>query len=60
MSQSANKVILIGFLGEAPEVRFSQLGKPVGAFSVGVDGSWKDVQGTRRERVEWFRMICFG
>jgi single-strand DNA-binding protein len=43
MSQSANKVILIGFLGEAPEVRFSQLGKPVGAFSVRVNESWKDV-----------------
>lgn len=60
MSQSVNKVILIGFLGEAPEVRFSQQGKPVGTFSVAVNESWKDVQGTRRERVEWFRIVCFG
>jgi len=37
MSQSVNKVILIGFLGEAPEVRFSQQGKPVGTFSVAVN-----------------------
>ena len=60
MSQSVNKVILIGFLGEAPEVRFSQQGKSVGTFSVTVNESWKDVQGTRRERVEWFRIVCFG
>jgi single-strand DNA-binding protein len=60
MSQSVNKVILIGFLGEAPEVRFSQQGKPVGTFSVAVNESWKDAQGTRRERVEWFRIVCFG
>ena len=60
MSQSVNKVILIGFLGEAPEVRFSQQGKPVGTFSMAVNESWKDVQGTRRERVEWFRIVCFG
>ncbi|MGD0012758.1 MAG: single-stranded DNA-binding protein [Terriglobia bacterium] len=51
MSQSVNKVILIGFLGEAPEVRFSQQGKPVGTFSVAVNECCKDAQGTRRERV---------
>jgi single-strand DNA-binding protein len=60
MSQSVNKVILIGFLGEAPEVRFSQQGKPVGTFSVAVNESWKDAQGARRDRVEWFRVVCFG
>ncbi len=60
MSQSVNKVILIGFLGEAPEVRFSQQGKPVGTFSVAVNETWKDAQGSRQERVEWFRIVCFG
>ena len=60
MSQSVNKVILIGFLGEAPEVRFSQQGKPVGTFSVAVNENGKDAQGSRQERVEWFRIVCFG
>ena len=60
MSQSVNKVILVGFLGEAPEVRFSQQGKPVGTFSVAVNENWKDAQGSRQERVEWFRIVCFG
>ncbi len=60
MSQSVNKVILIGFLGGAPEVRFTPQGKPVGTFSVAVNESWKDAQGARQERVEWFRIVCFG
>ena len=60
MSQSVNKVILIGFLGEPPEVRFSERGKPIGTFSVAVNESWKDAQGTKQERVEWFRIVCFG
>ena len=60
MSLSVNKVILIGFLGDAPETRFSQQGKPVSTFSVAVNETWKDPQGTKQERVEWFRVVCFG
>jgi single-strand DNA-binding protein len=60
MSQSLNKVILIGFLGDAPETRFTQQGKPVTKFSVAVNENWKDAQGTKQERVEWFRIVCFG
>ncbi len=60
MSQSVNKVILIGFLGGAAEVRFTPQGKPVGTFSVAVNEIWKDAQGARQERVEWFRIVCFG
>jgi single-strand DNA-binding protein len=60
MCQSVNKVILIGFLGEAPEVRFSPQGKPVGTFSLAVNERWKDAEGAPRERVEWFQIVCFG
>lgn len=60
MSQSVNKVILIGFLGDAPETRFTQQGKPVTKFSVAVNENWKDAQGAKQERVEWFRIVCFG
>ncbi len=60
MSQSVNKVLLIGFVGDAPETRFSQQGKPVTTFSVAVNENWKDAQGTKQERVEWFRIVCFG
>jgi single-strand DNA-binding protein len=60
MSQSVNKVILIGFLGDAPETRFTQQGKPVTKFSVAVNENWRDAQGTKQARVEWFRIVCFG
>jgi len=60
MCQSVNKVILIGFLGEAPELKFSSQGKPIGTFSLAVNERWKDAEGARRERVEWFRIVCFG
>jgi len=60
MCQSVNKVILIGFLGDAPEVRFGQQGKPAGTFSLAVNEKWKDTEGAPRERVEWFRIVCFG
>jgi single-strand DNA-binding protein len=55
-----NKVILIGFLGEAPELKFSSQGKPIGTFSLAVNERWKDAEGSRRERVEWFQIVCFG
>jgi single-strand DNA-binding protein len=55
-----NRVILIGFLGEAPELKFSSQGKAIGTFSLAVNERWKDADGARRERVEWFHIVCFG
>jgi len=60
MCQCVNKVTLIGFLGDAPEVRFSPKGNPVGAFSLAVNERWKDAEGSPRERVEWFQIVSFG
>ena len=60
MCQCVNKVILIGFLGEAPELKFSSQGEPIGTFSLAVNERWKDPEGARRERVEWFQIVCFG
>jgi single-strand DNA-binding protein len=60
MCQCVNRVILIGFLGETPELKFSSQGKPIGTFSLAVNERWKDAEGTRRERVEWFQIVCFG
>ena len=55
MCQCVNKVILIGFLGGAPELKFSPQGKPVCTFSLAVNERWKDAEGASRERVEWFQ-----
>jgi len=58
--QCVNKIILIGFLGEAPELKFSSQGKPIRTFSLAVNERWKGAEGARRERVEWFQIVCFG
>jgi single-strand DNA-binding protein len=55
-----NRVTLIGFLGDSPELKFSQQGKPVCTFSLAVNERWKDAEGAPRERVEWFKIVCFG
>jgi single-strand DNA-binding protein len=60
MCQCVNRVTLIGFLDDAPELRFSQKGNPVGTFSLAVNERWKDGDGAPRERVEWFKVVCFG
>ncbi len=60
MCQCVNKVILVGFLGDSPDLKFSQQGKPIGTFSLAVNERWKDAQGAPRGRVEWFKIVCFG
>ena len=60
MCQCVNRVTLIGFLGDAPELKFSQQGKPIGTFSLAVNERWKDAEGAPRQRVEWFKIVCFG
>lgn len=60
MSQSVNKVILIGFLGAVPELKFTAQGKAVATFSLAVNERWKDSEGTPQESVQWIRVVSFG
>jgi single-strand DNA-binding protein len=60
MCQCVNRITLIGFLGDTPDLKFSSHGKPVCTFSLAVNERWKDADGAPRERVEWFRIVCFG
>ena len=60
MSGSVNKVILIGNLGQDPEVRRTQDGRPIVNFSVATTETWRDRQsGERREKTEWHRVVIF-
>ena len=60
MSQGINKVILIGNLGNEPEVRYAPGGDCIANFSVATSESWKDKQtGQRQERTEWHRVVAF-
>lgn len=60
MAGSVNKVILVGNLGQDPEMRRTQDGKAIGTFSVATSESWRDRNtGERREKTEWHRVVCF-
>lgn len=60
MSRGINKVILVGNLGNDPEVRYSQSGSAITTISVATSESWKDKDGNQQERTEWHRVKFFG
>jgi single-strand DNA-binding protein len=57
---SVNKVILIGRLGQNPEVRYTPAGAAVANFSVATNESWSDKSGQKQERTEWHRVVVWG
>lgn len=58
---SLNKVMIIGFLGNDPEVRYMPSGDAVANFSVATTNRWKDKQsGEQKEHTEWHRCVAFG
>ncbi len=60
MAGSVNKVILVGNLGQDPEVRSMQSGDRVASFSVATSENWKDkASGERKEKTEWHRVAIF-
>jgi single-strand DNA-binding protein len=55
-----NKVILVGNLGQDPEVRYMPDGTAVANFSIATSESWKDKQtGEKKERTEWHRIVAW-
>lgn len=60
MSRGINKVILVGNLGNDPEVRYAQNGNAITTISVATSESWKDKEGNAQERTEWHRVKFFG
>jgi len=61
MARGINKVILVGNLGNDPDVRYTASGSAVANLSVATSESWKDRQsGERQERTEWHRVVIFG
>ena len=58
MAGSVNKVIIVGNLGQDPEIRSFQNGGKVCNLSVATSENWKDKNsGERRERTEWHRVV---
>ncbi len=56
-----NKVIILGNLGRAPEMRYMPSGDAVANLAIATSESWKDKQtGEQKEKTEWHRVVIFG
>ena len=60
MVRSLNKVMVIGKVGRAPEMRYMPSGRPVTSFSVGTTRTGKDIERGEPEESEWFNVIAWG
>ena len=61
MARGVNKVILVGNLGQKPEIRYTQTDSAVANLSLATSESWKDKEtGEQREKTEWHRIVYFG
>jgi len=61
MSRGVNKVILVGNLGQKPEIRYTKDSKPIASFSIATSESWKDkTTGDMVEKTEWHNVTFFG
>lgn len=56
---SLNKVMIIGNVGNEPEMRFAPNGKPVTSFSVATNRVYSSVDGERKEETEWFNVVVW-
>ncbi|EPY4347466.1 single-stranded DNA-binding protein [Klebsiella pneumoniae] len=60
-SRGINKVILVGHLGQDPDVRYMPNGGAVANLTLATSETWRDKQsGELRENTEWHRVVIFG
>ena len=62
MSRGVNKVILVGNLGQKPEMRYIETTQTaVANLSIATTEEWKDKStGEKRDKTEWHRVVFFG
>lgn len=61
MARGVNKVILLGNLGNDPDIRYTAGGAAVANISLATAESWRDKEsGEQQERTEWHRIVFFG
>lgn len=58
---AVNKAIILGNVGNQPEIKSTQDGRTVANFSIATSESWKDKNsGEKKEKVEWHQITAFG
>ena len=56
---SMNKVILIGRLGNDPELKYTPNGTAQAQISLATSEKWKDSDGNQKEKTEWHRIVAW-
>ncbi len=56
---SFQQIILVGNLGNDPEMRYTSSGVPVTSFSLAVNRVWTGQDGQRQEKTVWFRVTAW-
>ena len=59
MARSLNKAMLIGNVGQDPEIRTIPSGARVAQFSVATSRRWNDKSGQQQEKTEWHRVVVW-
>uniref|UniRef100_A0A8D8UZS3 Single-stranded DNA-binding protein n=1 Tax=Cacopsylla melanoneura TaxID=428564 RepID=A0A8D8UZS3_9HEMI len=60
-TKGINKVILIGYLGKDPKVRYMSNGNAVANFDIATSEIWKDkITNEQKEKIEWHKIVIFG
>jgi single-strand DNA-binding protein len=54
-----HKIVIAGYLGRDPEMRYTPQGTPVTNFSVAASRRWTNADGTRGEETVWFRVTAW-
>ncbi len=54
-----NKSLIIGNVGQSPDIRIMQNGDRVASLSVATSESWKDKSGERKEKTQWHKIVVF-
>ena len=60
MNALKNKVQLIGYLGNAPEVKTLESGKKVANFNVATNESYQNAKGEKVTETQWHRVVAWG
>ena len=61
MSRGVNKVILVGNLGQKPDMKYTQSNVAVANFSIATSEEWKDKEsGDKKTKTEWHNVVFFG
>jgi len=60
MTRGLNKVLLIGRLGQEPEMRYTPSGKPLTKFRMASERNWTTADGEKKSETEWFNVVAWG